>query len=229
MAHAGSSSCLRHHWWHRRLLLVLALGTAANFAACGSSASADTSPITRLQQHLQAGAAYLQGLDGNIFHIEGTAEHTYALLVQHEDGVAVIGRFSRAYTTGVAFINNTITPYKPKGTWIKSLAIQIKESYSSKGDQYSTFLSSSVLLVASSSTAYPSSDSKLRYGSLQTVYLPSSTGNENPAPLLSVKVFDDVRGNGNTSDISAWSTRLLVVCLYDVLNVCVARRRRMQI
>eukprot|EP00958_Prasinococcus_capsulatus_P006598 scaffold624_cov402-Prasinococcus_capsulatus_cf.AAC.35 len=101
---------------------------------------------------------HFQGLDGQAFDFDGEAGQKYALLVQEDDGVAMIARFETAYTTGVSVEGNRMQSYKAKGTWITSIALRVAGD-----DEYAT------LIVASSSTVLPapsSESSKLTHGSM---------------------------------------------------------------
>eukprot|EP00958_Prasinococcus_capsulatus_P006618 scaffold624_cov402-Prasinococcus_capsulatus_cf.AAC.55 len=68
---------------------------------------------------------HFQGLDGNVFDFDGEAGNVYTLLLQPDDGLELIARFSTAYTTGIDMVDGVMFAYKPKGTWLTSVAVRV--------------------------------------------------------------------------------------------------------
>lgn len=105
---------------------------------------------------------HFRGLDGSFFDFDGNANEKYALLVNKEDGIEMIAGFGTAYTVGFSMPTSSKVPvgYKPKGTWLASVAICITdpEDRSSKA----------TLVVAGDKNSSPS-DEELEYGSVLLV------------------------------------------------------------
>ena len=64
-------------------------------------------------------------LNGDTFDFNGQSGLPYTLLAQVGSPLYIIARFHTAYTSGIGFHNSQMLPYKPKGTWMVSMAIQV--------------------------------------------------------------------------------------------------------
>jgi len=125
-------------------------------------------------------------------------------LVSKQDGIEMIAGFGTAYTVGFSMPTSSKMPvgYKPKGTWIASVAICITDPVHRT--------SKTTLVVVGDKNASPS-DEELEYGSVFRVQ-----NGEHSSSLLTYKLSNQVNSRISTSIIVSCSSAFVHVLLQVV-------------